>query len=208
MIKINVFAVLAAIVLLLPQPSSAQRDAKAREWLDKSSSAFSKAGALSLNFTLTIQDVSNKLSESVDGTLDLKGEQFHLTTPDYEIWFNGKTQWLLQKDFAEVQISEPSEQELQALNPALVLNIYQKGCNYKYRGEKTNDKGRKVQEVELIPQAKDNEMSRIILEISASDSMLSRIHLFYKSKMENIILINKQQKNTALTDTNFVLKSI
>jgi len=201
--KNSVFIVVTAIILLFPQWTFAQKDAKAKEWLDKSSAAFSKAGALSLSFTLNIRDVPNKFSESFDGMLDLKGTKFHLNTPDNEIWFDGKTQWLLQKGYDEVQISEPSEQEAQALNPALILNIYKQGCNYKYLGEKT-EKGRKVQEVALFPQAKESEMTRIVLQIGVADNLPAKIHIFYKNKMEIVIHINKYQKNATFPDSYFV----
>ncbi|GHV55902.1 membrane protein [Bacteroidia bacterium] len=194
----------ALIFFFLPFCLFAQKDAKAKEWLDKSSVAFNNAGALSISFTLNVKDVSNKLSESFDGLLDLKGTKFHLNTPDNEIWFDGKTQWILQKGYDEVQISEPSVQDAQALNPVVIFSIYKKDCNYKYRGEKTDEKGRKVQEVELIPQAKGNEMTRIIMHIGVNDAMPSQIRIFYKNKIENIIHINKYQKNTALTDNSFV----
>jgi len=202
MMKNSVLFIVTTIIFLLPPPAFAQKDAKAKEWLDKSSAAFSKAGAMSLNFTLNIRDVPNKWSESFDGILDLKGTKFHLNTPDNEIWFDGKTQWLLQKGFDKVQISEPSEQEAQVLNPALILNIYKKGCNYKYLGEKT-EKGRKVQEVELFPQAKDSEMTSIVIQIGVADNLPAKIHIFYKNKMENVIHINKYQKNAAFPDSYF-----
>jgi outer membrane lipoprotein-sorting protein len=193
-----------AIILLLPVGGFAQKDAKAKECLDKSSDTFNQAGAVSVHFTLNIKDTPNKITESFDGILDLKGKKFHLSTPDNEIWFDGQTQWVLQKVYDEVQVSEPSAQEAQALNPAVIFSIYKKGCHYKYRGEKTNEKGRKVQEVELIPQAKESEMTRIVMQIGSSDSMPSKIHIFYKNKIENVIHINKYQKNTALTDPFFV----
>ncbi|MDR2804085.1 MAG: outer-membrane lipoprotein carrier protein LolA [Dysgonamonadaceae bacterium] len=195
---------MATMAFLLPLGLCAQKDAKAKEWLDKSSAAFHEAGALSISFTLNIKDVSNKITESFDGILELKGIKFHLNTPDNEIWFDGKTQWGLLKAYDEVQISEPSAQETQILNPAAILSIYKKNCNYKYKGEKTDEKGRKVQEVELIPQAKENEMTRIVMHIGSNDSMPSKIHIFYKNGIENVIHINKYQKNTALKDTSFV----
>ncbi|MDR2682909.1 MAG: outer-membrane lipoprotein carrier protein LolA [Dysgonamonadaceae bacterium] len=193
-----------SLLLLLPIGGFAQKDAKAKEWLDQSSETFAKAGALTIGFTLNIRDDQHSIAESFDGVLDLKGKQFHLNTPDNEVWFDGKTQWALQKAYDEVQVSEPSAQEAQAFNPSLILNIYKKECNYRYRGEKTNEKGRKVQEVEIIPQAKESEMTRIVLQIGSSDSMPVKIHLFYKNKMENIIHIHNYKKNAALTDSFFV----
>ena len=204
MIKKCVCAIITAIICFLPLSSFAQKEAKAKEYLDKSSDAFTKAGAMSIGFTLNMRDVANNFSESFEGILDLSGTKFHLNTPDNEIWFDGKTQWLLQKDYDEVQISEPSEEEVQALNPAAILGIYKKGCNYKYLGEKNNDKGRKVQEIEILPQAKGSEITRIVMQINAVDFLPVKIHLFYKNKMENIIHIHKYHKNVALKDSHFV----
>lgn len=191
------------LLLLLPAQIFAQKDAKAKEWLDKSAAVFNKSGGASIHFTLNISDVPSKIAESFDGRLDLKGTKFHMETPEIEIWFNGKTQWLLQKSFDEVHVSEPSMQEAQALNPAAVFNLYQKDCNYKYLGAKTDKKGRKVQEVELIPKTKDSDMARIVMQIGASDAIPSKIHIVYKNKIENVIYINKYQPNTALTDSSF-----
>jgi outer membrane lipoprotein-sorting protein len=185
-------------------PVFAQKDAKAKEWLDKSSGAFSKTGALLVDFTMNVKDVSNKVSESFDGNIELKGAKFHLNVPEMETWFDGKTQWVLQKGWDEVNITEPAALEVQALNPAVIFSIYKKGCNYKYLGEKTDIKGKKAQEIELIPQEKKSEWSKIVIQISSNDFMPVKIHILYKNKMENIIYINKYKKNLNLEDSVFV----
>ena len=201
----TVFFASAAMLFFLFSPSVfAQKEAKAREYLDKSSAVFEKAGPLSIPFTLNIRDVSNQLTESFNGILDVKGTKFRLNVPGNEIWFDGKTQWLLQKDYDEVQITEPSEQEMQIMNPVAILGMYKKNCNYKYRGEKTDENGRKVQEIELFPQVKGNEIKCIMMQISAVDFLPVKIHIFLKNKMENIIHIHKYQKNAAVTDSHFV----
>jgi outer membrane lipoprotein-sorting protein len=190
------------LLLLISGPVLAQKEKKAKEWLDRSAAAFRKAGALSIDFTLNARDVPNQTAESFDGRLELHGTKFHLNTPDTEIWFDGQTQWALLKAFDEIHISEPTA--AQALNPAAVLTLYQKDCDYQYLGEKTGDKGRKVQEVELIPRSKDSDMARIAMQIGAADAMPRKIHVVYKNKIESIIHINQYQPNPALTDRSFV----
>ena len=181
----------------------AQKDAKAKDILDKASAAFSKAGGLSAAFAMNIKDVANGINESSEGSIEIQGAKFHIIMPDNEIWFNGKTQWVLQKSWDEVNVSEPSEQEVQALNPGTIFTMYQKGCNYKYIGEKTDIKMRKVYEIELIPQDKKGDMSKIILQVGTTDLMPSMLHIYFANKVENIIHINKYQTNLTLTDTNF-----
>lgn len=198
------FSFLLVLFSLTTTLSFAQKEAKAKEILDKSSITFNKAGNLSAYFTMNIKDVANKVSQSFDGSIDIKGTKFHIDTPDMETWFNGKTQWVLQKDWDEVNISEPSKEEVQALNPRTIFDLYKSGCNYKYWGEKTSIKMKKVHEVELIPQNKKGEMTKIVLQIGTADFMPSLIHIYYKNGMENVIHINQYKTNLNLGDNTFV----
>ncbi|MDR2843489.1 MAG: outer-membrane lipoprotein carrier protein LolA [Candidatus Symbiothrix sp.] len=196
--------VLVVAFLLACSSGFAQKDARAKEYLDKSSEAFTKAGALSVHFTLNIKDVSKNVSESFEGDIELKGAKFHLNTPDMETWFDGKTQWALQKNYDELTITEPSAEELQVINPASLFMLYKKGCNYTYLGEKKSENGKPVHEIALMPQAKNSEMTKIILQIGSTDFMPVKIHISYKNKMENSIHIAKYQKQSNLPDSKFV----
>ncbi|MCC8145220.1 MAG: hypothetical protein LIO93_02015 [Bacteroidales bacterium] len=199
---------LILLFLLLSVSIFAQKDAKAKEWLDKSSQAFSAAGDMSIYFTINIKNVSENVTESFDGRVDLKGPKFHLDVPDMETWFDGKTQWVLQKGWDEVNVTEPNQEEVQAINPTTLFNVYKAGCNYRYLGEKKDIKGRNAHEVELIPQSKKSEMTKIVMQISSSDFMPVKIHITYKNKIENIIHINKYEKNLNLSDGLFVFNVI
>ncbi len=194
---------LLLLMLFSFQSSFAQKDAKARELLDKSSDAYANAGALSTYFTMNVKDPGSKITESFDGTLNLKGTKFYLSTPDADTWFDGKTQWVYMKGAQEVNISEPSEKEIQAINPAIVFSIYKKGCNYKFVSEKTDIKNRKVYEIELIPQGK-SEMTRIVMQINKTDYMPVFFHIYYKNKLENLIYVNKYSIKQNFSDTLFV----
>ena len=197
-------SIVICLLIFLPFSLFAQKDAKAKEYLDKSSNAFAQAGALSAVFTMNIKDVSNNISQGFDGTIDLKGAKFRINTPDMEVWFDGKTQWVLQKEWDEVSVTEPDPKEMQVLNPMTIFSLYKKGFNYKHIGQKNDAKGRKVQEVVLTPQEKNSELSKIVIQINTVDFMPAKIHLFYKNEIENIIHINSYKKNVAMPDTNFV----
>ena len=177
-------------ILLFSLCSFAQKDAKAKEILDKASKAYEQAGNLSVYFTMDIKEQGSSAVNKFDGQLHLKSTKLQLTTPEAETWFDGKTQWVYMKNIQEVNISEPSESEMQSINPSIIFNIYKKGGNYKFNSEKTDSKNRNVYEIELIPHVK-NEMSRIIVQINKTDYMPVYLHIFYKNKMENKIYINK-----------------
>ena len=182
--------------------ATAQKDTKARELLDKSSAALAQAGDIYAYFTLSIKDVINKTSQSFDGTIQMRGNKFRIDTPEQNIYFDGKTQWVHQKSYEEVTISEPTAEEIQALNPKSIFSLYKKNSNYKYVGTKTDIKMRKVEEVSILPQK--GEITRINVQINTADYFPVMFHIFYKNKMENIIYINKYQTKQNFSDDLFV----
>ncbi|MDR0798730.1 MAG: outer-membrane lipoprotein carrier protein LolA [Dysgonamonadaceae bacterium] len=193
---------LLSCLLVFPLQTFAQKDAKAKEILDKSSTAFSNASAISATFTMEVKDISTKTSDIFDGTIELKGARFHVDIPGTEIWFDGKTQWVLQKSWDEVNVSEPTGEQAQALNPSLIYSIYKKGCKYKYLGQKTDEKKRKIHEIELVPEKK-GDISKIVLQINATDWMPVKFHLYFTNKIENIIRLNSYQTKQNLADSYF-----
>jgi outer membrane lipoprotein-sorting protein len=178
---------------------------KAKDLLDKSSTAFLKSGDLLIYFTMNIKDVTKQTTESFDAKISLKGNKFFIETPNRNVYFDGKTQWIYDKSYEEVNVSEPGDKEMQAFNPAFVFEMYKKGCNYKYMGEKTDVKMRKVQEISLSPKSKKkDDVQQIDMQINETDFMPVFFHLFYKNNYENIIHINKYQTQSNFPDSLFV----
>ena len=182
--------------------ATAQKDTKARELLDKSSATLTQAGDIYAYFSLNIKDGINKTSQSFDGTIQMKDNKFKIETPDHTIYFDGKTQWFYEKATEEVTISEPTGDEIQALNPKSIFSIYKKNSNYQYVGVKTDIKMRKVQEVNISPQKGD--ITQITVQINTNDNFPVMFHIFYKNKIENIISINRYQINQNFSDNLFV----
>lgn len=197
--------VLTLLIFVLPVAFAfSQKDQKAKEVLDKSSQKYSDAGGISAYFTLNIKDVKNKVTESFDGNILMKNEKFYLSTPDADTWFDGKTQWVYLKGPEEVNVSEPSGRDLQMINPAAIFTIYKTGSNYKYTGEKNDIKNRPVYEVELIPENKKADITKIILQVNKSDYIPVMFRIIYKNNLENIVYINKYQINQTFQDNTFV----
>ena len=118
----NVFLLsLLCFLFLCPRILQAQSDAKAREILDKTAAAFRQAQAVSITFGGT-----------QEGTLLLKGNKFHLNTGDVETWFDGKTQWSYLRQNEEVNVSTPTPEELQSINPYVLLDHYSQHYNSLY----------------------------------------------------------------------------
>lgn len=103
---------------LLCATTSAQT---ARTVLDKAAAAITAKEGVKANFR-TSGSYGN-----TSGTISIKGQKFHATTPQATIWFDGKTQWTYMKNNDEVNVSTPTEAQLQAINPYNFINLYKKG---------------------------------------------------------------------------------
>ena len=116
------------MLALLPYCISAQTDAKAAEVLDKVLEDLSDSNGIRADF-----------EGSETGFLLLKGEKFYLNNGNVQSWYDGKTQWSYVADTEEVNISHPTLEELQGINPYLILMRYKTDFNYTYKGIQTRN---------------------------------------------------------------------
>ena len=127
------------MLALLPYCISAQTDAKAAEVLDKVLEDLSDNKGIRADF-----------GGSETGFMLLKGEKFYLNNGNIQSWYDGKTQWSYVVATEEVNISHPTIEELQGINPYLILMRYKTDFNYAYKGSQTRN-GVKGHEIVLTP---------------------------------------------------------
>ena len=135
----------------------AQQDAKAESILSKMADNYRKAGGISLTFGGTQQ-----------GKLLLKGNKFCLESGGIKTWFDGKTQWSYVEQNEEVNVSSPTPEEIQSVNPYALLTSYKKGFNYRYVGEKTRQ-GKRGHEIILAPKT-SQDIKSITLNVKENSS--------------------------------------
>ncbi len=197
---------LLCLLLSVPVLSFAQKDKKAKEILDLASDTINKSGDMVIHFTIHIKETNQdnqSTSQSFEGMIALKDDKFHFDTPDMESWFDGKTQWVLQKDWDEVTVSEPTQDEVTALNPKTIFDLYKQGSSYKYLGEKTDIANRKVHEIELRPNDKTGDIKKVVLEISKKSNFPFKLHIVMTNGLENTIHISKYLIHAGLKDSKF-----
>lgn len=54
-------------------------------------------------------------------TLTISKDKYHLTSPEMDVWYDGRTMWVYVPDTREVTISEPTADELMESNPVYLL---------------------------------------------------------------------------------------
>ena len=98
----------------------------AREVLDKTAAVLTQSGGIKAKFKVT-QFNGTSENGTTTGTMWMQGRKFKMDTPEMITWFDGKTEWTMLKGSKEVNVSEPTESEQQAINPYSFINIYKKG---------------------------------------------------------------------------------
>ena len=195
--KIKVCRILAVVFLCFWTISGVRVLAQnATSILDKAASAYEDSNGLTAYFTMQTRSDVQKVSESFDGTVDIKGDKFVLKTPDMITWFDGTTQWSFVERNEEVNVSTPTGEELQATNPALLLRSYEKGFTAKYKGESTSPSGKAAHDIELVAWE--------ITATGVSSGFPASIAVFSKNGISSTIRISKMKTGVNQPDSYFV----
>lgn len=189
-------------LMVLPVMASGQN---VETILSKSITTYEKAGSISAQFSSVISYPRQATSEEVDGTIDMKGDKFVLITPEMHTFFNGITQWVYMETSDEVNVSNPSGEELQLINPVLLLKNYKKDYTATYKGESTGKGGKTVYNIELTPKKKGN-ITRINLLIDKVSSLPSGFTVEMKNGSKTIVSISKLKTGINKPDSYFVFK--
>jgi outer membrane lipoprotein-sorting protein len=122
--------VIALSFIIYHLPFSFAYGQSAKQVLDKTAAIVAAKSGAKASFTIKGEQFNTS------GTIAVKGKKFQATTPQATIWFDGKTQWTYLKKNDEVNVANPTEAELAAINPYNFIYMYKKG--YKYTMEKKN----------------------------------------------------------------------
>ena len=182
-----------AMIALLLVCAGAQAES-AKRILDKAAASVSNPGGVKAHFQMI-----SKQFGSTNGEIFIKGTKFHATTPDATIWFDGKTQYTYMKGNDEVNISSPTEAQLQAINPYNFINIYKKG--YKLSSKQVDN----AYEVHLVATDKNRKIQEMYIIVDSKSYHPTHVKMKQKDKWSTILI--SQLKTTTLDDGIFVFNS-
>lgn len=182
-----------AMIALLLMCAGVQAES-AKRILDKAAATVSNPGGVKAHFQMI-----SKQFGSTNGEIAVKGNKFHATTPDATIWFDGKTQWTYMKGNDEVNISNPTEAQLQTINPYNFINIYKKG--FKLSAKEVNNS----YEVHLVPSKKEQKIQEMYIIVDKSSYHPTHVKMKQKDKWSTIII--SDLKTATLNDDLFQFNS-
>ena len=184
-------------MLFLTIPTVAQQP-DARDILDRAADAFRREGGVKITFSVRAPE------GNTNGSIRLKGDKFLLETEGVTTWFDGRTQWSYLASSDEVNVSEPTPEELQSINPYSWLSLYKQ--DYKLKVAKTgNASDDTAYKVVMNATKRSQDMQCIILYIEKGSFRPLKLSMVRRgSKDAAVVFINSYQTGKNYDDSLFV----
>lgn len=180
-----------------------QNSDEARKIVDKTYNDYISSQGIRLSFELITMDSDGEELDSHEGVASIKGNKFHLEMSDIDVWFDGKTQWVLMKGINEVNISNPTDSELASISPLALLGIYREGYQLKAPINNTLNKIN-VSMIEMTPIDANKEFKAITICIDKASGKLVQANFTLKNNMQNRIDITNYNDNYKYSDSDFI----
>ena len=190
-VSVLVFSYLIPLASYLSTSAQAQTATKV---LDKAAATVTMKEGVKADFKM-----SGSMG-STSGTIVIKGKKFHATTPQAGVWFDGKTQWTYMKDNDEVNVSNPNESQLQAINPYNFLNLYKKG----YKATINSSGSSHV--VHLTASSADRKIKELFITVDKKTYHPTQVKLLQGKKWTVFDITNLKKQTTADAEFRFNAK--
>lgn len=179
--------------------ANAQQKANPEEVISKFVESF-RQQAIQSDFTIKVSEKNSLNSQEFSGTIVLKADHFFLETDDLMVWFDGKTQWAYLKTGNEVNITNPTAEELAATNPVSIISSIRSVSRIQFGKSKNN----LYQVIELIPQNKKNDFRKIEIRIDKKSDIPHTINIEYQNGIKNELIFTNYRKNVSINPKTFV----
>ncbi len=187
------------LTAMLAIPTLATAKDSAEDILKAAGAKLQNPDGVTFEYTLT-SDVKGANPSTNKGTMRVKGEKLALESPELQMWFDGRNQWTMLTGDKEVSLTEPTEEERQAISPSILLNLYRAGYKIKMKEDKLSS-GQKGYKIFLTAKKKNNDIREMYVEVTA-DKTPVRISLRQgNGQWTRIVLRNIRR--TLLPDSEF-----
>lgn len=136
---------------------------------------------------------------TVNGSLVLAGQKFKLVSPDMQIWYDGQTQWAYCPSTGECNITTPTPEELQQVNPFVIINAFRR--NYTARLVSSTGGFKTLQ---LTSKSAKADIRKVILKLDDKTRYPREITLTDRRGANTRISITSVKAGKALANSVFV----
>jgi len=185
----------------------AQNAPLGKDIVNKFSVKMQNLTSLSAKFTFTLENLKEKITDTHEGDIVVKGKKYDLELMGMEAFYDGKTKWQYNKEANEVTISEPTVLEGGFFDdPTKLFKDYEKNYKSKYIGERV-EKGKYIYELELYPIDLNTPYSK--LNLTFDKRTLEPVQIKYQGKDGNnyIIKVKIFKSNVPVRDERFTFET-
>jgi outer membrane lipoprotein-sorting protein len=195
--------IIALIIGAFGLQASAQTDSKAKEILAAVSKKYRSYDVVKTDFTFTLNNPQAKVKETQQGTLYVKANanKYKVAMTNQDLISDGKVQWTYLKNDKEVQISN-IDNSGDAINPAKIFTIYEKGFKYLYTGE-SKVGGKVYQMIDLSPTDAKKNIFKIRLSIDKASKQIANVVIFEKNGNTYTYNVKTFSPNVKVPETTF-----
>lgn len=194
--------ILTLSFILVSAASFAQSSTESKIILDKASQLFEQSEGVKLSFTLSPDNPNGGAFEPQEGVAFVKGNKFKLDMPYSTTWFDGITQWVLLNDANEVNISNPTPQELVSISPLGLLNMYKTEYVLKKPAQR-NYNGKVITEIEMTPIKKSQDFMSLTISLDNKTNSVVMIRFTTRDGNKNKLTISNYNSNNKFTNDLF-----
>jgi outer membrane lipoprotein-sorting protein len=163
----------------------------AKSVLDKAAATVTAASGVKANFRM------NTTTGNTSGTIAIKGKKFYATTPQAKVWFDGKTQWTYLKNNDEVNVSNPTEAQLQVINPYNFINLYKRGYAYTMNTAGTN------YVIHLTSNSTDRKIKELFITVNKKNYQPMQVKMLQGKKWTTFDITSIKKENIADSQFRF-----
>jgi outer membrane lipoprotein-sorting protein len=166
----------------------------AKAVLDKAAGTITAQSGVKANFKMTTAN------GSTSGTIAIKGKKFYATTPQAKVWFDGKTQWTYLKNNDEVNVSNPTEAQLQAINPYNFIHLYKRGYTYTMNTASTD------YVIHLVANSADRKIKELFISVNKKTYQPKQVKMLQGKKWTTFDINSIKKENIADSQFRFNAK--
>jgi outer membrane lipoprotein-sorting protein len=185
-------------------PGQAQPEAKAKSILAEVSKKYRSYDVVKAEFVFTIDNPEAKVKESQKGILYVKANanKYKMSMDDKDLISDGKSQWSYLKADKEVQVSNVDNGS-DALNPARIFTMYEKGFKSIYTGESKSG-GKVYQMVDLAPNDIKKPYFKVRLSIDKMAKQISNVVIFDRNGNKYTYNVKSFVPNVKVPESTFI----
>jgi len=195
---------LSSVLLFSLSLFSQASNLEAKSLLEKSSAKMKSYESIALDFSYTFENVKVEppVKQVQEGTIAIKGENYHLKIEGIEQIRAGEKLYNILNEDEEVQISSyENDEEDQGLSPSKILSSFSKGYSYKM-GESKQVDGKTIQYVLLKP-TNTLKVEKIIIGIEKTNNHVYSLQQFGTNGTITTLKVKSFESNPKLPANYF-----